>query len=100
MDRNSNRTPPPGRWYASAAFSTAARSRSSPTVRITPCITPADRCARHMASVSGYVNGQSAQLDPKGRFEMKVARSDTVVFRMVGRDGAESYWVRNLRGSR
>jgi hypothetical protein len=44
-----------------------------------------------------YVNGQPAPLDDKGRFEMRVDRAEALVFRLVGRGGAESYWVRSLR---
>jgi hypothetical protein len=44
-----------------------------------------------------FVNGRPAPLDEKGRFAMRVGRTQAVVFRLVGRDGAESYWVRKLR---
>ncbi|HZA49180.1 MAG TPA: hypothetical protein VE549_00480, partial [Myxococcaceae bacterium] len=47
-----------------------------------------------------YVNGKLAELDPKGRFSLDVRRADAVVFRLVGENGAESWWVRSLRRTR
>jgi hypothetical protein len=44
-----------------------------------------------------YVNGQAAPLDAKGRFEMRLPAASSLVFRLVGRNGAESYFVRRLR---
>ncbi len=44
-----------------------------------------------------YVNGRPAPLDGRGRFELRVARAPALIFRLVGRSGAESYWVRTLR---
>jgi hypothetical protein len=45
-----------------------------------------------------YVNGRAVPLDPKGRFELRIERSPSVVFRLVANDGSESYWVRQLKG--
>jgi hypothetical protein len=44
-----------------------------------------------------YINGKQAHLDGKGRFQEKVSRSPAVVFRLVGKNGSESYWIRKLR---
>jgi hypothetical protein len=44
-----------------------------------------------------FVNGHPVPLDPKGRFEVRVERSPSLVFRLVAGDGSESYWVRQLR---
>jgi hypothetical protein len=44
-----------------------------------------------------YVNGRAAPLDDKGRFEMRVAPAEALVFRLVGKNGAESYFVRKLK---
>jgi hypothetical protein len=44
-----------------------------------------------------YINGKQAHLDDKGRFQEKVSRSPAVVFRLVGKNGSESYWIRKLR---
>ena len=44
-----------------------------------------------------FINGKLAPLDEKGRFSTQVARADAVVFRLVRKDGAESYWIRRLR---
>lgn len=44
-----------------------------------------------------FVNGQAAPLDAKGRFEMRLPAASALVFRLVGRNGAESYFVRRLR---
>ncbi|HEY3450277.1 MAG TPA: hypothetical protein VGK67_28235 [Myxococcales bacterium] len=41
-----------------------------------------------------FVNGKSAALDPQGRFELSVPRAATLVYRLVGADGSESYWLR------
>jgi hypothetical protein len=44
-----------------------------------------------------YINGKPARLDEKGRFTEKVGRTSALVFRLVTRSGAESYWIRRLR---
>jgi hypothetical protein len=44
-----------------------------------------------------FINGQAAPLDAKGRFAVSLERRPAVVFRLVGPDGAERYWVRKLR---
>ncbi|HEY0715926.1 MAG TPA: hypothetical protein VGF45_24805 [Polyangia bacterium] len=44
-----------------------------------------------------FVNGHPAPTDEKGRFELRVERAETLIFKLVGRDGTESYWVRRLR---
>jgi hypothetical protein len=44
-----------------------------------------------------FINGKPAPLDGKGRFEVKLARSSSLVFRLVSKDGTESYWIRKLR---
>jgi len=44
-----------------------------------------------------YINGKQAHLDGKGRFQEKVSRAPAVVFRLVGKNGSESYWIRKLR---
>jgi hypothetical protein len=43
-----------------------------------------------------FVNGRPAPLDAKGRFHMKVEAAPALVFRLVGRGGAESFWLRRL----
>jgi hypothetical protein len=45
-----------------------------------------------------FINGQPAPLDAKGRFAVSLERKGALVFRLVGPDGAERYWVRKLRG--
>jgi hypothetical protein len=45
-----------------------------------------------------YINGRPARLDDKGRFAEKVGRTPAVVFRLVSKNGNESYWIRKLRG--
>lgn len=47
-----------------------------------------------------FVNGKPASVDDKGRFNLRVARADAVVFRVVLENGTESYWVRYLGGRR
>jgi hypothetical protein len=44
-----------------------------------------------------YINGKQAHLDDKGRFQERVSRAPAVVFRLVGKNGSESYWIRKLR---
>jgi hypothetical protein len=45
-----------------------------------------------------FVNGTPAPLDDKGRFALKLADAPRVlVFRLLGGDGTESYWIRSLR---
>jgi hypothetical protein len=44
-----------------------------------------------------FINGKPARLDGKGRFQEKVSRAPAVVFRLVGKNGSESYWIRKLR---
>jgi hypothetical protein len=44
-----------------------------------------------------YINGKPAPLDDKGRFALRVGRTPAVVFRLIGPDGAERYWIRKLR---
>jgi hypothetical protein len=44
-----------------------------------------------------FINGKPAPLDGKGRFEVKLARASSLVFRLVSKDGTESYWIRKLR---
>lgn len=44
-----------------------------------------------------FVNGKPASLDPKGRFELAVPRAGALVYRLVGPDGSESYWLRGAR---
>jgi hypothetical protein len=44
-----------------------------------------------------FVNGKAAAVDDKGRFSLRVPRSTrTLIFRLLEKDGAESYWVRPL----
>jgi hypothetical protein len=44
-----------------------------------------------------FVNGKAASVDDKGRFSLRVARpAGTLIFRLLEKDGAESYWVRPL----
>jgi hypothetical protein len=43
-----------------------------------------------------FVNGKPAPLDDKGRFSLRVPRTDLIVFRLVGDGGAESFWARKL----
>jgi hypothetical protein len=43
------------------------------------------------------INGHAAQLDGKGRFKAEVPGSQFLVFRLLTDDGAESYWVRQVR---
>jgi hypothetical protein len=45
-----------------------------------------------------YINGRPARLDDKGRFSEKVGRAPTMVFRLITKNGSESYWIRKLRG--
>jgi hypothetical protein len=45
-----------------------------------------------------YINGKAARLDDKGRFSERVSRAPALVFRLVSRNGVESYWIRKLRG--
>jgi hypothetical protein len=66
---------------------------------------PGERIAGNEVKVSGvaplgsrlYVNGRHAPTDEKGRFDMRIQASPSVVFRLVGKNGGESYWVRKLR---
>ncbi len=44
-----------------------------------------------------YVNGAPVTVDDKGRFSTRATRARALVFRLVGKNGAESYWVRNMR---
>jgi hypothetical protein len=44
-----------------------------------------------------YINGQAAALDAKGRFAVSLERASALVFRLVGPNGSERYWVRKLR---
>ena len=45
-----------------------------------------------------FVNGTPAALDDKGRFSLQLGGAPRVlVFRLLGSDGAESYWIRTLR---
>ncbi len=45
-----------------------------------------------------FVNGTPAPLDDKGRFALKLGDAPRVlVFRLLGGDGTESYWIRSLR---
>jgi uncharacterized protein (DUF2141 family) len=45
-----------------------------------------------------FVNGKPADLDDKGRFAMHVAGAPRLlVFRVLARDGAESYWVKAVK---
>jgi hypothetical protein len=44
-----------------------------------------------------FINGQPAPLDAKGRFAVSLESRPSLVFRLVGPDGAERYWVRKLR---
>jgi ferric-dicitrate binding protein FerR (iron transport regulator) len=42
-----------------------------------------------------YLNGRAAALDDKGRFSLHLPGAENLlVFRVVARDGAESYWVK------
>jgi hypothetical protein len=41
-----------------------------------------------------FVNGSSTPVDDKGRFAVKV-NARVLVFRLLGSDGSESYWVRS-----
>jgi hypothetical protein len=45
-----------------------------------------------------FINGQPAPLDAKGRFAVSLERKGALVFRLIGPDGGERYWVRKLRG--
>lgn len=66
---------------------------------------PGQRVSGRQVEVSGvaplgsklYVNGKAAPLDDKGRFEMRIDRAQAVIFRLVNKNGAESYFVRKLR---
>jgi hypothetical protein len=66
---------------------------------------PGERLEGKEVKVSGvaplgsrlYVNGAPVPVDDKGRFEMRAPRARPVIFRLVGKNGTESYWVRNLR---
>jgi hypothetical protein len=44
-----------------------------------------------------FINGKPARLDDKGRFAEKVPRAPALVFRLVARNGSESYWIRKVR---
>ncbi|MBI5547181.1 MAG: hypothetical protein HY901_25145 [Deltaproteobacteria bacterium] len=44
-----------------------------------------------------FVNGQPAPLGNQGRFELRVPRASTLVYRLVSSDMVESYWLRSLR---
>jgi hypothetical protein len=44
-----------------------------------------------------FINGLPAPLDAKGRFAVSLERRPSLVFRLVGPDGVERYWVRKLR---
>jgi hypothetical protein len=44
-----------------------------------------------------FINGKPARLDDKGRFSEKVNRAPALVFRLVGKNGSESYFIRKLR---
>jgi hypothetical protein len=45
-----------------------------------------------------FVNGKTAALDAKGRFALRVTGAPRqLVFRMVGSDGSESYWVKPVK---
>jgi hypothetical protein len=44
-----------------------------------------------------YINGKPAPLDGKGRFEVRISRAPSLVFRLVAKDGTESFWIRKLR---
>jgi hypothetical protein len=43
------------------------------------------------------VNGKPAELDPGGRFALKVGKVEAVLFTLLARDGTESLWVRRLK---
>jgi hypothetical protein len=43
-----------------------------------------------------FVNGRAAPLDGKGRFSLELpGKPRVVIFKVVARDGGESYWVRS-----
>jgi hypothetical protein len=44
-----------------------------------------------------FINGKQAPLDPRGRFDLEVPRAAAIVFRLVGADGSESFWIRSPR---
>jgi hypothetical protein len=45
-----------------------------------------------------FVNGKTAALDDKGRFALRVTGAQRqLVFRLLGRDGSESYWVKPVK---
>jgi hypothetical protein len=44
-----------------------------------------------------YINGRPAPLDDKGRFGLRVGTSPALVYRLVGRDGLERYWIRRVK---
>jgi hypothetical protein len=66
---------------------------------------PAQKLAGRSVQVAGvaplgarlFVNGKPAPLDDKGRFTLTVTGAPrTLVFRLLGKTGAESYWVRRV----
>jgi hypothetical protein len=66
---------------------------------------PGQRLEGKQVTVSGvaplgsrlYLNGTPVPVDGKGRFEARTPRTRSVIFRLVGKNGVESYWVRSLR---
>ncbi len=43
-----------------------------------------------------FVNDKPVLLDAKGRFDTRMAAAPRLIFRLVDKDGAETYWVRGL----
>ncbi|MBL9038756.1 MAG: hypothetical protein JNG84_09600 [Archangium sp.] len=44
-----------------------------------------------------FVNGTLVRVDDKGRFDTSIPATTTAVFRLLGTDGRERYWVRPTR---
>jgi hypothetical protein len=45
-----------------------------------------------------YINGKGAPLDDKGRFALRVTDAPRLlVFRVLARDGSDSYWVKAVK---
>jgi len=44
-----------------------------------------------------YVNGRQIELDATGRYNTSVPAAETLVFRLLGTEGSESYYLRVLR---
>jgi hypothetical protein len=44
-----------------------------------------------------FLNGKTVPTDASGRFSVPAPKVETLVFRVVGSDGSESYWLRRLK---